>query len=219
MILGVLRKHFPDAEIDDIEALMVEHFLESTDRLSVADPERQKRLVRQFESGLRSALAAINDMHPNVGLALWKQFGANTDQRLADGKLGWPIAHDTFDGRKGPTSPSALLEAMLWSLTGRSTDRIATDDPVYPSAVKAATDEAAKLRAPSGKATESKTWEKITFYEGARIAWERYSGNALERHTKDFVAFLTDLANAKGVDWDAQDIINSARRREALKLS
>ncbi|WIY24816.1 hypothetical protein [Parasedimentitalea psychrophila] len=212
-ILQVLRDHFPDCELDKIDAFMTEEMLASTSRLRIADKTDQSFHLQEIGRCMNRALSHHNALDKVAAKAAGEQFKANTRSRVKSGKLGWPLQARGSEGVITTPLPT-LLQAMIWSYSGKEAIRIDGGDIQQPSAEDAGLAEIGKLQQPSGRANQESTWEKVAFYRGAREKWEHCRGKPLERDSKQFLSFLQDLLFAMDRPWDAQSVCDAARRNK-----
>ncbi|WP_423210512.1 hypothetical protein [Paracoccus yeei] len=223
--IEILRRHFPDATIQEWEEYFVHEYMDDEGQLGVVSINEQIEALSSLERHLHLAMQAYGKLHPHIRHVLDRKFGDNTVARTHTAPGTTLAVRGDRVGRTRYLSNYFLT--MLYSLTGLAPQgwRDAAKLAGVPlerqeSAIDAAKLKAKGMRFLTGKAANEQTWKKIALVERALICWRRYGTSPARLNSQAFQAFLQDLSDAVDVNrergWDAADIVATYRRRSNL---
>jgi len=218
-ILEVCGAHLTHPLPPEIEfALCPEWFLD-LHFIHVADRKAEMKKLQKLESGLRSALAAIEEMHTDVRRSLEHQASANLRDDDPTYKL---VTFTEYEGQRVPINKfdnvQRFIEHALAAYLGQPaesqdlrTSRHKPDRSAEVAAIQALSE--LNMLQLNEQAGPHDTWQRIVAVERCRELWSLGTGKQPPNaYSGPFGRFLADVITAIGKvdDWPSPESVFNA---------
>ena len=222
-LLEALRKAFPDACQDALENevdFFSTPFSIEPMMLNAADRTAEAKLLDQVTTGLNSALAAYNGLHPKVRCEFDQQFKLS----LAEGQSLAPgLARPILDAR----GLFGALAALIWVTSGRYPENpdLPPTAPKVSAAISPARSAIKDLVQITGQSGGGRrTLERVGLVDRVWSVWRKYTGAEPEQPMgKRFLALVQAYIHAHGEylppDLDAKSAVNTYLSQRGGPLS